>query len=94
MVMIVADPILEAGRRSSRLNAPDEPLGDKETQGVVDRLQGDRADLRPDDVGYGVGRDVRLTGDRSQDRQPLGGNLNAALTKESGRIPSHLTIIK
>ena len=93
MVMIVADPILEAGWRSGGLNAPDQPLGDKETQGVVHRLQGDRTDLGPDDFGHGVGRDVGLTRDRPQDRQALGGDLNTPLTKEGRRIPNHLTTI-
>ena len=93
MVMIVADPILEASRRSGGLNAPDQPLGDQEAQGVVHRLQGDGADLGPDDLGHGVGRDVRLTRDRPQDRQPLGGDLNTPFTKEGGRIGDHLTTI-
>jgi hypothetical protein len=91
VVVIVADPILEASRRSSGLNAPDQSLGDKETQGVVNRLQGDGTDLDPDDLGHGVGRDVGLTGDRTQDRQPLGGDVNTPFTQEGRRIGNHLT---
>jgi hypothetical protein len=32
---------------------------------------------------------VRLTGDGSQDGEPLGGDLNAALTEELGGIGMH-----
>ena len=89
MVVVVADPILEASRRSGGLNAPDQSLGDQEAEGVVDRLQRDGTDLGPDDLGHGVGRDVGLTRDRAQDRQPLGGDLNTAFTKEVRRIGNH-----
>ena len=36
-----------------------------------------------------VGRDVGLTRDRPQDRQSLGRDLNAALTKEISRVGGH-----
>ena len=36
-----------------------------------------------------VGRDVGLTRDRPQDRQSLGRDLNAALTKEVSRVGGH-----
>ena len=58
-------------------------------QGVVHRLQRDGTDLGPDDLGHGVGRNVGLTGDRPQDRQPLGRHLNAPLTKKRRRIGPH-----
>ena len=89
MVVVVADPILEASRRSGGLNAPDEALGDQDAEGVVHRLERDGADLGPDGLGHAVGRDVGLTRDRPQDRQSLGGDLNAALTKEIGRVGGH-----
>jgi hypothetical protein len=38
VVVIVANPILEASRRSGGLNAPDQPRRDQEAQGVVHRL--------------------------------------------------------
>ena len=89
MVVVVADAILEASRRSGRLNAPDEALGDQDAERVVDRLQRDGADLGPDDLGHGVGRDVRLSRDRPQDGQSLGGDLNAALAKAARRVSDH-----
>src|SRR6185436_2865913 len=39
VVVIVADAIFKASRRSRRLNAADEALGDQQGQGVVHRLQ-------------------------------------------------------
>ena len=66
--MVVADTILEARRRTCRLNAPDELLADKNVKRIVDRLQRDRADLRPHSFGDGVGRDVRVTCYCPQDR--------------------------
>jgi hypothetical protein len=89
VVVIVADPIFEASRRSRGLNAPDQPLGDQQTQRVVHRLEGDGTDLGSDDGGDGVSRDVGLIRDSPQDRQPLGGDLNAAFTKKGRRIARH-----
>jgi hypothetical protein len=67
MVVVVADAILETSRGTGRLNAPDEPLGDQDTQRVVDRLKRDGADLSPDDLRDRVGRDVRLTRHGTED---------------------------
>jgi hypothetical protein len=89
VVVVVADPILEASRRSSGLNAPDQSLGDEEAQCVVHRLQGNGTDLGPDDLGHGLSRDVRLPRDRAQDGQPLGGDLNTTFTKKTCRIGNH-----
>lgn len=86
MVMVVADPVLEASRRSGGLNAPEQAFGHQHAERVVHRLEGDRANLRSDDVGDTLRGDVGLSGDRSQHRQALRGDLNAALTKESGRV--------
>jgi hypothetical protein len=89
MVVVVADAILEACRRARRLDAPDEPLGDEQTERVVHGLEGDAADLRPHDVRDGVGRDVGPAGDRPQHGQSLRGDLNAVLAKEGSRIATH-----
>ena len=64
-------------------------LRDQESQGVIHRLQGDRTDLGPDGLGHGVGRDVRLSRDRSQDRQPLCCDLNTASAKKGRRVDRH-----
>jgi len=89
MVVVVANPILEASRRSGGLNAPDEAFGDQDAEGVVNRLERDGPDLGPDDLGHFVGRDVGLTRDRPQDSQSLGRDLNTALPKEVSRVSSH-----
>ena len=40
-------------------------------------------------LGHGVGRYVGLNGNRPKDRQSLGRDLNAALTKKFSRIGVH-----
>jgi hypothetical protein len=90
MVMVVADAILEQSRRTGRLNAPDEPLGDQEAERVVDRLKRDGADLSPDNLRDRVRRDVRLTRHRTENSEPLSRHLNAALAKAAGSVSDHL----
>jgi hypothetical protein len=89
VVMVVADAVFESRRRSRGLNAPEQTRGDQHAQGVVHRLQRDRANLRPDGLGHGVGRDVRLSSHRAQHRQPLGRHLNAAFSKKPRRVGHH-----
>jgi hypothetical protein len=89
MVMIVANPIFEEGRRSGRLNAPDQPFGRQKRQRVVYRLQRDGADLSPDHFSDGLSRTVRSPRDRAQHGQPLRGDVDAAPTKKVGCIGGH-----
>ena len=89
MMVVVADPILEAGRRAGGLDAADQAFGDQEAQRVVHRLERDGADLGPDDLGHAIGGDVGLAADRAEDRQTLGRDLNAARAKERRLIRSH-----
>jgi len=90
VVVVVADPILEPGRRPGGLDAPDEAFGHQKTQGVVHRLERDGPDLGADELGHGVGRAVRLTRHGAQDSQSLGRDLNAVLAKEVGRVGCHV----
>jgi hypothetical protein len=89
VVVVIADSILEASRRPGGLNAADQSFGHQDGERVVHRLERDGADLGPDDLGHDVGRDVGLTGDRSQHRQPLSGDLNAAFAEEVCRVNCH-----
>jgi hypothetical protein len=89
MVVVVANPGLEAGGRPGRLNAPDQAFGDQDGEAVIHRLEGDRPDFGPDGVGHGVGRGVGLTRDSPQDGQPLGRYLNSALAKEVSQVGGH-----
>ena len=89
MVVIIADPILITSRRAGRLNASDKPLGDQNPQGVVHRLQRDRPNFGPDDLGHAVGRNVGLTRYGPQYSQSLGRDLNAALAKELSWVADH-----
>lgn len=89
MVVVVVDPILEAGRGPGGLNAPDEPFGDQHAKGVVHRLQRDGTNLGPYRLGDSIGRDVGMARDHPQDSQSLGGDLNPVLTKEVGLVEDH-----
>ena len=89
MVVVVTDAIFETSGRSSRLNATDQTLGHQQGQRVVHGLKGNGANLGADDVGYGIGRDVRLPRHRAEDGESLRGDLNATLTKKIGRLGSH-----
>ena len=94
MVMVVTDPIFEERRRTGGLNAPDEALRNQDAQSVVHRLQRNGTNLGTNELGHGIGRDVRLTRDCPQDRQSLSCDLNAALTKEIGWLGAHILQIR
>jgi tRNA 2-selenouridine synthase SelU len=89
MVMIVADAILETRRRSGRLNAPDQPFSDEQSQRVVHRLQRNRPDLASHDFRHAVGGDVGFASHCAQDSQTLRRNLNAAVAKQLSWIGLH-----
>ena len=91
-MVVVADPILEPGRGSRRLNPPDKTFGNEECQRVVYRLRRDGADLGPHDLRRAVGGNVGVTRDCPKNSQPLGGDLYSALTKEIGWIGCHSLI--
>ena len=75
------------------MNAPNQAFGDQDAKRVVHRLERNRADLGPDGFGHGVGCDVGLTRYNPQDGQSLGGDLNAASTKEIGGIDCHAVMV-
>ena len=85
-MMVVAHAIFEAGWESGRLNASQDAFGNQEAERVVDGLERDRANLCSDDLGDCVGRDMRLTRHRAENRQPLGRHLNTELTKKIDRV--------
>jgi hypothetical protein len=90
VVVIVADPGLEARGRPGGLDTPDEAHIDQDAEHVVHRLDRDGAHLRPDGLGHGIGRHVGLTRNRSQDGQALARDSVAALTKQVGRVGGHV----
>ncbi len=89
MVVVVAEPLLVARRRTERLNPPDQTRADQEAQSVVDGLQRDRTDLGPDRLRDLVGGDVRSAGDRPQHRETLRGDLNSAFAEKAARVLVH-----
>jgi hypothetical protein len=90
VVVIVANAIFEARRRTRRLYPPNQILAGEHRERVVHRLEGDGPDLGPDDLRDTVRGDVGLAGDGSQHRQPLRRHLDAALSKQVCRIDYHL----
>ena len=82
VVVVVADPVLVAGRRPGRLDAPEEALVGEDAEGVVHRLARDRTDLGPHDAVDVVGGAVRPVGHRPQDGQALGRDLQAVLAEQ------------
>lgn len=89
VVVIVADAVFEQSRGTSRLNAPDEPFVHQHTERIVNRLQGNRADLVADDFSHAVSCDVRLAGNRFQHRNALRGDVNATFAKQADGIWRH-----
>ena len=91
VMVVVANPIFEAGRRPGWLNAADETFGREHTKRVVHRLERNRTDLVPDRFRDGIRGDVRLARDGPEHGEPLRRDLDAALTKELSRIGRHAT---
>jgi len=88
-MVVVADAILEAGWRADRLDTPEQPFLGQQAEGVVDRLEGDGADLGPHHFRHAVGGDVGLTSDGTQDGQSLGRHLDAVLTEKIAWVGGH-----
>lgn len=81
VVVMIPDPIFVAGRRTGRLDAPDEALLNQEAERVVNRLARDGSDIGTHILGDGVCRAVGATRNRSQHGQALGCNLDAAFAE-------------
>jgi len=86
MVVIVTHPILVAGRRTGRLDAPDKALVGQQPEGIVYRLSGDGTDLGPHRLSDVVRGAVRSIGHGAQDGQTLGRDLDTVLSKKVGSI--------
>lgn len=89
VMVVVVDSIFVAGRRTDRLNAPDEPVVDEHAEGVVDGLARDGSDVDAGDLGHAVGGDVGTSRHRAQDGQALSCHVDTALTKEVSRTEGH-----
>jgi hypothetical protein len=89
MVVVVADSILEARRRSGGLNAPEQTFGNQDRERVVHRLKRDGTDLGPHGVGDDVGSDVGVARNSAQHCYALGSDLNTPLPQEISRVGNH-----
>jgi hypothetical protein len=84
VVVVVADAVLEAGRRSGRLNAPEETFVSEGPEGVVHRLTRDGAQFGPDDSVDVVRGAMRSIRHGLQDSETLGSDLHTVVTKQCG----------
>ncbi len=84
-MVVVIDPVLIAGRRARRLDAPDEVIFGQDAQGVVDRLTRDGTNVSPYQLLYLVRGSVRPAGHSSHHSQALSGHLNASPPERVGR---------
>jgi len=75
VVMVVPHPILVPCDRSGRLNAAHQVLLDKDAEGVVDGLTGDRTNAGPDVLGQFLRRGVGPGSNRVEHGEPLRGDL-------------------
>jgi hypothetical protein len=89
VVVVVADPCLEARWRPGRLDTPDQANVNQDAQHVVHGLERNGAHLGPDGLSDGIGCHVGLARDRSQDGQSLARDPVAALTKKVSRVAKH-----
>ena len=93
VVVVVIDPVLVAGRRTCRLDTPDQAAIGQNAQGVVHRLTGDCADLTAYHLFDLVSRPVGPAGHGAEHGQTLRRHLYAPLAKEGGRaggyFPEH-----
>ena len=80
MVVIVTHPILVPGRRTGRLDAPDETLVGQQSEGIVYRLAGYAADLRTHGLRDVVRGAVRSIGHGAQNGQTLRRDLDTVLS--------------
>lgn len=92
MVVVVADPVLVKRWGAGGLNSSDQTLFGKEPKRVVDSLFGNGPDLGKNRFHDFIRPAMRILGNRPQDSQPLGGDLNSMLSKERGRIQHVCTV--
>ncbi len=83
VMVIVANSILEACRRTGRLNRSDDVVLGQHGQRVVDRLARYRSDLSPNGFGNLVGAPVWLSRYGSQHGQALRRHLKSVFSQEN-----------
>ena len=82
VMMVVAHARLVSGRRSRRLDTPQDARVHECRQCVVHRLLRDGADLVTRGVGDGIGRGMGMVLHRGQDRQALCRHLEPVLLED------------
>lgn len=75
VMVVVADACFESGRGMARLDAPKQAALAEGAERVVDRLMRDGAELFGDRSVDAVGGAVGVVGDRIENRDPLGGDV-------------------
>jgi hypothetical protein len=81
MVVIVIHTVLVTSHRMRRLDAPDETRLGQNTKRVVHGLSRYRADVCPYKILDLIGRAMRQAANSTEDRETLGGDLQADLSQ-------------
>jgi hypothetical protein len=89
MVVVVSNTVFVASRRAGRLDPADEVLVDQDAERVVDRLPGNRPELGTHFVAQLVCRGMWVFHNDAHDREPLSGDLHAALAQKFHRCLGH-----
>jgi hypothetical protein len=82
--MVVVDATLKPGRRTRRLNAPDQPRIRQRRERVIDRLPRNRAYARHCEFPHGISTRVGVSPHRLKDGQTLRCHLKPAGTQVIG----------
>lgn len=77
VVMVVSDAVLVQSGRANRLNSTDQTFVDQKAEGVIHRLAGDCSDVGLRCLGDVFGRAVGLVGHRSENGEPLRGDVES-----------------
>ncbi len=93
VMVVVANPVFVTGRRTGRLNAPNDALLHQQSERVINRLARNRADVGANAFGNHVGGGMWPGRHHPQDRQALGGDLDTMFSKDFRGVRVHASVI-
>jgi hypothetical protein len=81
VVVIVTDPIFIEGRRTCRLDAPQQSFFHQQIERIVNGLAGNRAELNANHLSRVICRAMRSRCHDAENGQPLRGNLHSVASQ-------------